>query len=275
MSKIEKALKKAQSERAVINKDLVLKSEKGLGSEQGVGSGALTVKKSNTNSLIRDMGEESVLSLENLIQRKIIFPEMESTGTANNYRVLRTKLLQKAKSENFSVLITSCSKGFDSSYVTVNLSAAFSLDESKTSLIVDCNIEDSRIDKILGVKNINGLSDYIKNQDVAVEDVIQNAGIPRLRVIPAGLPDSSSSEHFTSARMKNLIDGLIDRYPDRYLFIDAPPALDSVDTKILVELCDFVIIVVPYAKVTANQISSCVKAINEEKLLGFVMSDVL
>ena len=65
---------------------------------------------------------------------------------------------------------------------------------------------------------------------------------------------------------------LLERYSDRYVFFNTDAIIDSADTKILVELCDFVILEVPYGKVTKNKIFESAEAIGKEKLLGVVFN---
>lgn len=272
MSKIEKALRKAQSNRELSNSKALVNTKSDSSDESS--KNAMTIKRAASSALIKNMGEDDFLSLDDLVQRRIIFPEMSDGNVANSYRVLRTKLLQKSKGENFIVMITSCTRGYDSSYITLNLSAAFSLDEGKTSLVVDCNLHEPRIDKMLGISAENGLTDYLEHEDVTVDKIIQPAGIKRLRVIAAGEFEEKTSEYFTSKKMKNLLDSLVDRYPDRYVFLDAPSIIDSADAKILSELSDFVIVAVPYGKATKNQVMASVKAIDADKLLGVVMNDL-
>ena len=67
---------------------------------------------------------------------------------------------------------------------------------------------------------------------------------------------------------------LLQRYSDRYVFLNAAPILDSADTKILVDSCDYVILDVPYGKVTTKRIKEAVNAIDANKLAGIVFSDV-
>jgi hypothetical protein len=47
----------------------------------------------------------------------------------------------------------------------------------------------------------------------------------------------------------------------------------SADTQILAELCDYIVLVVPYGKVTNQQIDACVKELDNKKLLGVVFNN--
>lgn len=275
MSKIEEAIRKAQANRlkgglpainnnrVMVSKDLIIPSKK-----------SILAKRASGNSLISDMDDSKCLSLDELIEKQIIFPEMNSGSVANSFRNLRTKLLQKSNGENFIVLVTSCVDSMDSSFVSLNLSAAFSLDRSKTSLIIDCNLNNPKIDRLLGMETELGLTDYLDNDDLPLDKVIYSGGIKRLRIIPAGNSSESSSEYFVSEKMKILMDSLVERYADRYIFVDAPSLTDSADSEILMSLCDFVVLVVPYGKVTTAVLQKTVRTLDSEKFVGIIMNEI-
>ena len=75
--------------------------------------------------------------------------------------------------------------------------------------------------------------------------------------------------------MKRLLDNIHQRYRERYIILDAPPMTESADTQIIADLCDYVLLVVPYGKVTDAQVDACAKAIGEKKLLGVVFNNEL
>jgi Mrp family chromosome partitioning ATPase len=105
-----------------------------------------------------------------------------------------------------------------------------------------------------------------------IADIIYPVGIPRLRVVPAGDHREVPVEYFTSARMQQLMQVVKQRYNERYVILDSPPISQSADLQILMELCDYVILVVPYGKVTEAQLADAAKTIGEKKLMGIVFN---
>jgi Mrp family chromosome partitioning ATPase len=106
-----------------------------------------------------------------------------------------------------------------------------------------------------------------------VDEIIHPVGIERLRIIPSGGRREIPSEYFTSLKMKQLIESIKQRYRERYIILDAPPMTESADTQILAELCDYIVLVVPYGRVTESQVDVCAKAIGEKKLVGIVFNN--
>ena len=68
----------------------------------------------------------------------------------------------------------------------------------------------------------NGLIDFIENDLDDISILIQESGIERLRIIPAGNVIETSTESLESIRMREIVTELKKRYPDRYIFINAP-----------------------------------------------------
>lgn len=233
----------------------------------------------NTNSpqsshvSIDKMAEIKSLDQDELRHNKIIFAGTTDRPLLNAFRSLRTRLVQQSNGKNFVVLISSAASGGGGSFVSVNLAAAFALDSTKTSVIVDCNILEPRLDSMLSIPPDYGLTDYLSKPDIAIDDIIYSSGIPRLRMIPAGSRSELGAELFSSRRMANLIRGLRERYEDRYIILDAPSIEANAEVRILSEHCDQALMVVPYGRVTNSQILAGVEVLGSDKFAGTIFND--
>ncbi|MET1256768.1 polysaccharide biosynthesis protein [Aliikangiella maris] len=221
---------------------------------------------------ISKMKQEPPYTNAELADRRLIYAKMSDTILLNSYRNLRTKLLATSDSNNFLTLVTSVTPTGGSSLVAANLAATFAFDEGKTSLLIDANIHHPVLNKLLSVNVDKGLIDFLEAEDWDGGEIIYDTRIPRLRLIPSGLVRENSAEYFTSKKMKVFIEHLISRYPDRYPIIDAPSIAISADTRILVDLCDRVLLVVPYGQCTEEEVKRAAKAIGREKLAGIVLN---
>ena len=282
MSKIEDALKKAKANnksKTTATNSLTLlrgaKPEKQLLCENSTNKNTdETIKYSSNSKEIALMEEGELFDSNKLSQLKIISSNMSESRAANTYRELRTKLLHKSEGKNFIVMITSCVDDDSSASVTVNMASAFTFEETKTSLIIDCNLSKPRLHQDLQMEVGPGLIDYLEDESIDAESILYKTGIKRLRMIPAGRASESASEYFTSQRMHSLISDLLIRYSDRFIFINTPPITESADSKILVELCDFTILVVPYATTSKAKVEEAADKLGKDKLLGVIFNDI-
>ena len=278
MSKIEDALIKAKQSRASSHTSLkVIKEQKDPTEARGLkvldldSSGVQHEASANAIALM-DNGD--ILDNKELSELRIIYSDMADNKIANTFRDLRTKLIHKSQGKNFITMVTSCVDGNDSAMTSLNISTAFSFDESKTSLLIDCNLNNPKLDSLLGMETDKGLTDYLENESIKVDTIMHKTGIKRLKIIPAGMSRETATEYFTSLRMRQLMGDLLSRYSDRYIFLDTAPITESADTRILVDLCDYVILVVPYSLATRNKVQAAVEGIGQEKLLGVVFTEI-
>lgn len=219
------------------------------------------------------MQEPRRLNNDDLDERRIIYPESSNRKLINTFRDLRTRLLEVSGNNNFTIVITGATEGAGSSFVAMNLAAAIAFDQAKTALLIDCNLRNPSLHTLLDMMPETGLTDFLDDPDYDIGRIIYPTGIPRLRLIPAGSQRESPSEFFTSFRMKQFLMAVRRRYPDRFIILDAASIAESPDARILAELCDYALVVVPHGRATAQQVQHAAHSINREKFVGVVMND--
>lgn len=221
---------------------------------------------------IRHMAEVRLLRPEELDEKRIIHAFTPNREALNVFRELRIQLLQRGGRKNFVLLVTTVAPGGGATFAALNLAAAFALDNAKTALLVDCNFYNPTLEKLLFVDPEHGLTDFLEDQTLDVDDIIYASGIPRLRVIPVGHQRATGTEYYSSARMDKFVNGVRERYADRYIVLDGPPVGIFPDSRILADLCDFTLLVVPYGKVSQEQVQAAIEALPEDKLVGIVFN---
>lgn len=222
---------------------------------------------------IKRMAEIRLLSEDRLIQDKIIYSGMKDRPLLNTFRELRTKLLQKSSGKNFICLVSSLSAGGGASYVALNMAAVFSLDQSKTSMLIDCNLYGRGVDSVFNLGSVDGVTDFVESPELEIKDIIYASGINRLRIVPVGSNREAGAEHYSSSRMQSFLSEIKNRYDDRFIFVDAPPIISAAESRILADLCDMAILVLPYGKVSQAQVEAGVEAIDQAKLAGIVFNN--
>lgn len=285
MSKIEKALRKARAGGALRVVSSGPDGARDVPGDHVAASGdgrALVVTADARGADVRDragaaqaiarMRESDVRDRGELEAGRIIYPEMADNEVVQAFRQIRTRVIQRTGGENAVIMVTSVKGDGGSSFVAMNLGVAFAFDAGKTALIVDCNLRRPGFNRLLTRDAARGLTDYLENPELGVEEILHPVGIERLRVIPAGSQREIPAEYFTSVKMRSFVEALKRRYRERYIIIDAPPMTESADTQILAELCDLVILVAPYGAATRDEIDACVKAIDRSRFFGTVFN---
>lgn len=241
-------------------------------SQESIVHGGLPAEMSGAAGIAR-MEETEYRSDAELAAMRMLSNGMGDETARNAIRELRTSVLQRVESSRRILMITPTSQGAGGTFIARNLAAAIALDEGKTALIIDCNLSNPEASRLAIGQGTPGLRDYLKESRFGAEDIIHRTGIARLRVIPAGAEVGEVREYFTSERLKQLFDELKGRYPERYIIIDAPPISEDADSRIIADICDHVILVVPFGKSTTNQVIHSARAIGKEKFLGIVFNN--
>ncbi|RFA25167.1 hypothetical protein CAI21_19950 [Alkalilimnicola ehrlichii] len=275
MSKIEEALRRARSERAQSAAD-----KSGYGPRHTVPARPTSPAQSkqlvglSAAEEIAHMRETQARTPDELAKLRIIHSESEDPRACDAFRHIRTALLQRSAGRNFVLVVTSVAGNGGASFVALNLAASFALDDSKTALLIDGNLREPRHNALLaGADQCAGLTDFLVGDEDKVENIIHPVGIPRLRLIAAGQRGRAAMEYFTTPQLGRLLNELKQRYRERFIIIDTPPIMEAADARILSELCDFTLLVVPYGKVTNAQISAAADTVGQEKLVGCVMNN--
>ncbi len=255
MNKLEKAISLTMSDEVYINKMY----------------GSYDSSKSMKDIALMD--DMPALQNQELIDKKIVFQGSEQEELIHKLRDIRT-LLNKTKNKNL-VMIASVEKNSGTSFFARNLAAISSFDSSRTSLLVDCNVDNQNVAKIFNLQDSLGLIDYIYDSKIDEADIINSVGIMRYRCITAGILKSESEEYFMHPRFRSLLTGLKNRYNDRNIYIDSPPLLESSNARILLELCDQVILVSPFGKLSSKKLENASKLIPKEKFSGIVINDFI
>jgi exopolysaccharide/PEP-CTERM locus tyrosine autokinase len=279
MSKIEKALSRARRDAGLalvpIAGKTVASAPEGAAGRDLVRSGVdreMAPRAAAAESIAR-MHELERRGRDELAEQRIISPDVGENATVQAFREIRTRVLQRTQGQNGIILVTSVTAGSGNSFVAVNLGVAFAFDAGRTALLVDCNLRAPSLQRLAGGMDKPGITDYLEDARLNVADIIHPVGIERLRVIPAGSRRDIPTEYFTSQRVRQLLDGIRARYAERFVILDAPPMTESADTQILAELCDYILLVVPYGRVTDMQVESCIKALDNRKFIGVVFND--
>lgn len=217
-------------------------------------------------------------------QRQVLPPDdresrspsgMAALEQLDAFRELRTRLLTLAAAagrSDFTTLIVPVSSGAGASFVARNLAAAFTLEERRLAILVDCNLRHPTQHTALGLRGAeNGLFDYLERPHGDVERLIRPTSVPALHLIPAGRPPSIPREYFSSQAMRMVMSAL--RQPSCYVFVDSPPAKGSPDARILSELADYVVLVVGYGQDTPTTVAKAAALFDPTKFIGVVFNE--
>jgi capsular exopolysaccharide synthesis family protein len=192
--------------------------------------------------------------------------------TADAFRMLRTQVLMRMRQNGWQTLaITSPNKGAGKSTVTLNMALSFAMELDHTALLVDADLRDPDVRKMLDLGEGPGLADYLVGR-AAVEDLLIHPGIGNLVLLPGGSPVANTSELLRSPMMADLVRELRERYTDRIVLFDVPPILAGADTLALSAYVDATILMVEEGKTTLEDLTRSRELLANSNLMGIVLN---
>lgn len=225
---------------------------------------------------IANMSDERLFSDRQLDLLGIVHPRSKNRAMVDAMRQLRTKLYSLKPEGNFSLLVSSVVPESGGSFISLNLAATIAFDKARTAMLVEANLHTPilhKLMKLIGRENSAGLLEYLERPELGVEHIVNPSGIPRMRCVPIGSHQEISAEHFTSARFKQFMLDTKERYDNRFVIVDGPAMTTTADARILSEICDFTVLVIPYGGVTPGTLDAIIDEIDERRLAGIVINN--
>lgn len=233
----------------------------------------IDVARDEKRAITRAAGA-TALSPSQLEDRAIIHRGAVSRPEVDAFRELRTRLLSAMEGGTFVALVAPVSTGSGGSFVARNLATAVAFDETKSALLVDCDLRHPSQHTTMQIDTQGGgLVEYLENPEGDLSDVIYDTGVNGLRLIPAGTTREIGAEYFSSVRMRLLLDSIRSRHPNCYVFLDGPPVRGTPDARILADIADVVILVAGYGRDTAASIAQAAANFDPGKFAGVVFNE--
>jgi succinoglycan biosynthesis transport protein ExoP len=160
---------------------------------------------------------------------------------AAQYRTLRTNLLKADPVKPpVSVLITSSAPREGKSLTAVNLAVTLAGSEDARVILVDADMRDPTIHRLLGVDNKRGLADYLAGEAVLGQSIRATA-VPNLFLLSAGRIPGNPTKLLSSTRLRDLIRRLSNDFD--HVIIDTPPVVTFTDAAVVAPYVDGVVLV--------------------------------
>jgi len=255
MERIKQALEKARQEREV---------------RQGV-SGELSGVRPDSGT---EPEQTPRVSLdEATLRENRIIAAMPPGTFAESYNLLRTRILQTFREQNWTTLaITSPTGGSGTSLTAINLAISIAREVEYTVLLVDANLQQPWMLDHLGLPHRKGLSDYLM-EDAPIAELLFKPGIvDHLVVLPGGRPMKNSSEMLSSPKMGRLVDEMKLRYADRIILFDLPPLLTYSDTLAFLPRVDAALLVIEDGVTRKEEVEQSMDMLAGTNIVGTVLN---
>jgi len=177
-----------------------------------------------------------------------------------------------ANQQAHTIMVTSAMLGEGKSTISSNLAVEYAKGGLQV-LLIDADLRRPTMHKTFNLRNQNGLSSWIGNQLVDINDVIQPV-LDNLFVMTSGPKPPNPAELLDSTKMEELLTS-VTRNLD-LVIVDAPPVLPVVDAQLLANKVDGTVLVIRQNKTEKLAAHNAISALkkSQAKILGAVLNDV-
>ena len=190
------------------------------------------------------------LDLDALAAAGIVTPNAPRSHTADQYRVIKRPLIGNAMGKGAAplkhgnlIMVTSAMAGEGKSYTSINLAMSIAAELDNTVMLVDADVARPSVLRMLGLPASPGLLDLLEGQ-TDMSDVLLKTNIDKLTILPSGTPHARATELLASDAMRQLLDDMATRYPDRIIIFDSPPLLLTTESRVLATHMGQIVVVV-------------------------------
>ncbi len=206
---------------------------------------------------------------------EIVILDNAKSPVAEAFRALRTNVTFTQNTK--TILITSSRMGEGKSYVAANLAATIAKTDKKV-IIVDADMRKGRQNKIFGLENKRGLSNYLANCEetkVDISDVtsyIKTTKVPNLHLMTSGSRPSNPAELLSAPKIKGLLSVLGEIYD--IIIIDGTPSSIIADSVVISRFTDFTMLVTAYKTSKLEEVKKLIKSFEQvgTRLNGAVLN---
>jgi Mrp family chromosome partitioning ATPase len=198
--------------------------------------------------------------------------DVDAAQASAAYRILRTRLLQKLRRNQWTTLaITSPGAGEGKSLTTINLALNLARDSNTSVFVLDLDMRNPSICRYLGVSPPQELVSYFRNEG-SPADVLFSIGVDNLGIAGSIVPTDHASELLAGSRFEELLTYISGIAQDPIILIDLPPVLVTDEALLLAPRVDAVALVVAEGRTRRDSLGRARNLLGEFNFAGVILN---
>ncbi len=201
-------------------------------------------------------------------------PHVDPTSAfAESYRSVRTALqFSTASGAPRRLVVTSSSKNEGKSTTALALAINFA-QMGKPVLLIDADLRNPVMHKMLNLGNSRGLSNYLSSS-IGVLEVVQRTDIPNLFVMTTGPLPPNPVELLSSMKLLTLLSQCEEHFA--HVIVDGPPVLGIADSIVLGNQVDNAVFVIESGRTRKGHAKAALKRLQQAGVhpLGVILTKI-
>jgi capsular exopolysaccharide synthesis family protein len=206
------------------------------------------------------------------MERNRVYGFLNAQGIKSAYKMLRTRVLQQMRTNNWTRLaLSSARPGEGKTLTAINMAISLAIEPNQNVILVDLDLRRPSIAQCLGMPPGPGLSEYLTGK-ASIDQIIVKPDLDRLLIVPNYQSIENSSELLTSRRMVELVDALSNRSNSTIVIFDLPPMLEADDMLAFSPYFDSLLMVVAQGETKRVDLQKSFELLNDIEVIGIVLN---
>lgn len=192
---------------------------------------------------------------------------------ADAYRLLRTRILQRMRQNNWNTIgVTSVHPLAGKTLTSINLAMTIAIDQNHSSILIDADLRRPSVHRYLGFEPEYGIGEFIQSDELPLDKIAVGVGQEGLTVIPGKSQMHGSSELLTAPKLLGMVKQLKKINSNQILMFDLPPVFVGDDVVALSEQLDCVLLVVEDGVTSRKDLLSAHETLANSNVIGSVLN---
>ncbi len=193
-------------------------------------------------------------------------------GAADAYNMLRTRLLQHARANDWtSIAITSPGPDEGKSVTALNLALSVARERNNSVFLLDLDIRNPSICRSLGLQPKVDIVRFFTGE-VAPETIFFSIGVENLILAGGALGAEQSSDLLATGRLEQLFDYIRTIASHPLIIVDLAPVLSTADVLVVAPRVDATLLVAAQGKTRRDSLARTVELLSEYTVAGVVLN---
>jgi Mrp family chromosome partitioning ATPase len=195
----------------------------------------------------------------------------EKTYVAS-YRMLRTRLLHRARNGNWSTIaVTSAGPNDGKTLTVINLALSLAREKTREIVLLDLDMRNPSVCRALGVHPKHELRDYLE-RGRGLDDLFFTVGSSNLLIAGSVTPTENASELLAGAVFDEFLTLVKRGTVDPIILIDLPPILVTDDALVVAPKMDAMLVVASEGSTGRVELEKALQLVAEFPVAGVVLN---
>jgi protein-tyrosine kinase len=214
------------------------------------------------------------IDLEQCRDRRILVTSdtKEDRAYVAAYRMLRTRLLHRARAGNWTTIaVTSAGPNDGKTLTAINLALSLAREKTRDIVLLDLDMRNPSVCRALGVRPKQELAGYMERGGDP-KDLFMTFGSDNLLIAGSVTPTENASELLGGPAFHDLVDVIKKGTVDPIVLIDLPPVLVTDDALVLAPKIDALLVVASESRTKRGDLEKALSLLSEFPIAGVVLN---